>query len=295
MGLSAEKEHPLRQDGSVRPAPAALLKMAAVLQATLRAHRHGGIAAYPTTPGLQRFLAGEGPLADHPGARPLAPQAATDGGVQGQQGPAVLHRVKRDHLAALQGDIAACQECRLAEARLGQTPGMGEATSGLMIVGDYCRQEGTFAARVLFGEEEDVMLGNMVRAMGYEFEAVRITNAIKCCPQPNCQPGADCARSCLAHLRREIALVRPRILCAMGEVAAGALLGIRESLVRLRGRFHDCAEGGVTPADVQVAVTFHPRFLLAQPELSRLPLKRAAWQDLQMIQRRLRQVAGGKG
>jgi uracil-DNA glycosylase len=81
----------------------------------------------------------------------------------------------------------------------------------------------------------------------------------------------------------------------MGEVAAGVLLGGRDAVVRRRGRFHGLPTGGVGPAGILVAVTFHPRFLLAQPEPSRSQLKQAAWQDLQMIQRRLRQLAGTRG
>jgi len=109
-----------------------------------------------------------------------------------------------------------------------------------------------------------------------------VTNTIKCCPQTAQQPDRESEQHCLAHLRREIELLRPRIICAMGEVAARAVLGSSEPVLRLRGRFHPYKYSGDAGESTQVMVTFHPRFLLQYGDM-----KKAAWKDLQMVQRQL--------
>ena len=130
------------------------------------------------------------------------------------------------------------------------------------------------------------MLGNMVRAIGLAPAEVHVTNAIKCCPPAGLVPDEVSRNQCQAHLRREIDLVRPEIICAMGEIAIRSVLGQDGPLLRLRGRLHPYGGDGGQVSAVQVAVTFHPRFLLDHPDL-----KKAAWEDLQMVQRRLRSPA----
>lgn len=269
--------------------PAALAELAAALRVSLRVHRQSGIASYPLTPALRRFLAAKTLPSSQPECKAPDRQAASIR-AEGNPTPPAPRQAESGGLDAQRVDIDSCRLCGLAEARQGQVQGRGGSSSGLLFVGECSSQSEGFSTEILFGVKEDVMLWNMVRAMGLTPEEVRATNAVQCCPPPGRTPDPESGRQCQVHLRREIALVRPRIICAMGEVAAAAVLGGNESVFRLRGRFHEYTQGGEAPAGIQVMVTFHPRLLLAQPDL-----KQAAWQDLQMIQRRLRQLAGKQG
>lgn len=123
------------------------------------------------------------------------------------------------------------------------------------------------------------MLRRMMEAIGLSMEDVYVTNVIKCCPAGE-PPDAACARQCFALLSREIAALAPLLILAMGEMAASQLLATSAPLVRLRGRFHAYRYPDSTPA--QVMPTFHPRFLLDNPEM-----KKMVWLDLQMLQRQL--------
>jgi DNA polymerase len=170
----------------------------------------------------------------------------------------------------------------LSAARQGVVPGFGRSGALLLVVGDYSWQQEPFSATVCFGEAEDPMLWNMMRAIGLTPAEVYVTNAVKCCPLSGEVPTDDCLRSCRAHLIREIERVQPRVVCAMGDLAARTLLGGEEPVLRLRGRFHTLRASGDGSEPLPLMVTLHPRFLLKNAEM-----KKAAWQDLQMIQRLL--------
>lgn len=265
-----------------RPDRAAVLSMAADLRRSLQLHAVMGIANYPLPP------AGKGapqcevapPSQTHPGRATHAPAAsahATEERVQ----PWNKQEAQRE-LIVLQRAVEACRKCSLASVRQGVIHGQGAVGSSLLVVGDYCTQENGISAASLFGVDEDLMLWNMMRAIGLTSNEVYVTNAIKCCPLPAPHPGAESGDCCREHLVREIRLIRPRIVCAMGELAARAVLGGEGSISRLRGRLHRYggSAGGDDPP--QVMVTYHPRFLLKHAEL-----KRPTWQDLQIVQRHL--------
>jgi DNA polymerase len=243
-------------------------------------HQQLGIGDYPLTPELRACLAKKGknqqvvaspthvlqPLPPPPSALPQSAAAA--------EFP--------DRRASLNREIAGCGLCALVARRQGQVMGAGTAAARLLIIGDYSQQTDGFSPNTLFGAAEDAMLWKMMGAIGLVPDEVYVTNAVKCCPQVAQPPEQESALRCLAYLRREIELIRPQIICAMGEVAAHAVLGVSEPVVRLRGRFHRYAYGGETDDRIQVMVTFHPRFLLEYGDM-----KPAAWKDLQMIQRQL--------
>jgi Uracil-DNA glycosylase len=185
-------------------------------------------------------------------------------------------------LCRLRQEIDACRQCPLASSGQGVVHASGTADALLLVVGDYSAQSAEFSAATLFGEAEDTMLWNMMRAIGLTPEQVYVTNAVKCCPPPSGTPGDDSIRCCCGWLMREIELVQPGVVCAMGEIAARSLVATQETLVRMRGRFHPGRRKDSTGEPFQVMVTFHPRFLLKNVEL-----KKAAWQDLQLVQQRI--------
>lgn len=259
----------------------AVLALAADIRTCLRFHQAMGVESYPMGRGLKDFLAGPGKKVKgqhRPGqvAHPVLPPR------QGQRLPA-KEAAPADQLAALQRDLGDCRLCSLVSTRQGQVPGRGVTGAPLLIIGDYCRQAAEFSASSLFGPEEDVMFWNMMRAIGLLPEEVYVTNAIKCCPRASEHPPPESAEPCRVHLRREIEWVRPKIICAMGETAAWAVLGGSETVFRLRGKWHSYRSGREIGEAIRVMVTFHPRYLLANADM-----KKAAWEDLQMIQRNLR-------
>lgn len=201
-----------------------------------------------------------------------------------QQSPSWSREKAAEQLLTLYREIEACQGCALSSARQGVATGNGTVGSPLLVVGDYSDQCAglPFAPATLFGQGEDAMLWNMMRAIGLSPAEVYVTNAIKCCPLPDGRPGSESVQGCREYLRREIGLVRPRVICAMGELAAQSLLGEEGRVLQLRGRFHPYRATDDADEPLQVMVTFHPRFLLKKAEF-----KQAAWQDLQMIQRHL--------
>jgi DNA polymerase len=264
------------------PDRASVLALAAEIRACLRLHHQMGIERYPQSPGLRGFLAVK-PVRRGMARRlppPVAPPPQVSAPAQSAE-PVIVPR-SSDQLEFLERDLSACRLCPLAAERQGLVTGLGGAGARLMIVGGFSRQTGGFAPTTLFGEAEDAMLWNMVRAMGLSAADVYVTNAVKCCPPGGQSPSLESVQACQGHLRREIELVRPQAMLAMGEAAACSALGSDTPVSRLRGRWRRTAFADASGGNLEVMVTFHPSYLLAQPDM-----KKAVWADLQTIQRRL--------
>ncbi|HHD62870.1 MAG TPA: hypothetical protein ENK96_00580 [Desulfobulbaceae bacterium] len=245
--------------------PATLRKLSGQVRDLLRFHLSMGISVYPAKEKFRSLFIQKTP----------APSA-----VMSRSSTRTISQAPAPLLAAVRQQIAGCDQCMLAQNRLGQVFGRGAEKPQLMVVGDWSHQQGSsFSEDILFGVDEDRMLRRMIQAIGLSADKIYVGNAIKCCPRDG-QPDAACARLCFAHLSREIMAVKPSLLLSMGEVAAASLIEVSGPLVRLRGRFYPYRYPDGTPA--RVMPTFHPRFLLENPEM-----KKMVWQDLQMIQRQL--------
>lgn len=245
------------------------------LRDILRYHQLMGIETYPLSPALRQL--------HDPGKQS---RRGTDKGIGTPDrvkippvvpsGPEKSEVDTRLHL--LQKELEACRLCSLSGSRQGIVPGRGQAGASLCVVGDYSLQEGSFSEATLFSADEDIMLWNMMKAIGLTSGAVYVTNVLKCCPNTSVQPSEQNLLLCRQHLFQEIAMVQPKVLCAMGEQAAHALIDTKASLFGLRGRLHSYRND----RSIQVMVTLHPRLLLKNASL-----KKAAWQDLQMVSRLL--------
>ena len=226
-----------------------------------------GVENYPAVDGVKEFLQGKNRI-----SVPARPQQTKTPAQKTAQSAASA-------LVAVNREIADCRLCKLATNRCGQVFGTGSERPKLLVVGDWSRQEESFSGDILFGSEEDVMLKRMMEAIGLAREEVYVSNVIKCCPL---HPSADkdCARQCCTYLGREISLLQPRFLLAMGEIATAQLLGSTVPLDRLRGRFHPY----LVAKSIRIGImpTFHPRFLMKNPEM-----KQMVWQDLKLLQRQL--------
>ena len=180
-----------------------------------------------------------------------------------------------------------CQRCKLAKLGRKQIVfGTGNPDAELMFIGegpgaDEDQQGLPFVGRA--GQ----LLNNMIGAMGLKREDIYIANIVKCRPPGNRTPERDECDTCSPFLMRQIRVVRPKVIVALGATAAKNLLGMNDSMSSLRGRFYDFSPKRSLadtdePFDCKLAVTYHPAFLLRDPRQ-----KAEAWKDLQMVMKYL--------
>ncbi len=169
---------------------------------------------------------------------------------------------------ALQEAVSACRACGLCESRRNTVFGVGDRQADWMIVGEAPGEQEDLEGEPFVGQAGK-LLDNMLRAVGLDrTQRIYIANVLKCRPPANRNPDPAEVAQCEPYLRRQVALVRPKLILAMGRFAVQSLLGTTEPIGRLRGRVHDYQ-------GVPVVVTYHPAYLLRN-----LPDKAKAWADL---------------
>ncbi|MBD3669857.1 MAG: uracil-DNA glycosylase [Gammaproteobacteria bacterium] len=187
--------------------------------------------------------------------------------------PAPLPQLDITHMdwEALARGVSECQQCDLHKTRMNAVLGVGNARAQWMFIGeapgvDEDRQGEPFVGRA--GQ----LLNEMLKAVGISRESVYIANILKCRPPNNRDPQPHEVSACHAYLRRQIELVQPKLIIALGRVAAQNLLHSEQSMGNLRGEVHHYEETG-TP----LIATYHPSYLLRSPGE-----KRKSWQDLKL-------------
>lgn len=189
-----------------------------------------------------------------------------------------------ERLAALQmirDEIGDCTRCALHQGRNKLVFADGSPTARLMFVGEGPGADED-AQGLPFVGRAGQLLNNMIAAMGLQREECYIANIVKCRPPGNRVPEPEEANTCSPFLFRQIDVVRPQVIVALGATAATYLLGTRQPLAGLRGRIH--AFRGMS-----LIVTYHPAFLLRDPRQ-----KKEAWADLQIAMKELGLKAPGK-
>jgi DNA polymerase len=206
-------------------------------------------------------------------AAPVAPIA-----VDGEASPRVAE------LAALAAVAAGCTRCRLAEGRTQVVFGSGNPDAELMFVGEVTGADEDRQGLPLVGAAGE-LLTKIIQAIERTREEVYIANVVKCRPPGNRDPQPDEIATCRGYLDRQIALVRPKILVALGRVAALTLLGndvgSDAPIGRMRGQWFQ-VQG------IPTMVTYHPAALLRNPAL-----KRPTWEDMQQVRDFLRGGVSG--
>jgi len=195
-------------------------------------------------------------------AVPVAPPAP--GGIDEER------RRRSGLLAAIDAEVRACRACPLCEGRTRTVSGAGDPRADLLFVGEGPGEEEDRRGEPFVGAAGQ-LLDRMIAAMGLSRDRVYIGNIVKCRPPGNRNPEPGEVSACLPFLRRQIEAIRPRIICALGNVAAKTLLRTDEGITRIRGTFGE-HEG------IPVLPTFHPSYLLRNPENKGL-----AWSDLRKI------------
>jgi uracil-DNA glycosylase family 4 len=177
-------------------------------------------------------------------------------------------------LQMIREDIGECTRCALHKGRNKIVFADGDPNARLMFVGEGPGADED-AQGLPFVGRAGQLLNNMISAMGLKREQVYICNVVKCRPPGNRTPEPEEANTCTPFLFRQIDVVRPQVIVALGATAATYLLGHRQPLAGLRGRVH--AFRGT-----QLIVTYHPAFLLRDPRQ-----KKEAWADLQIAMKEL--------
>ncbi|MEP7208635.1 MAG: uracil-DNA glycosylase [Casimicrobiaceae bacterium] len=180
--------------------------------------------------------------------------------------------------SALRTDILGCTACGLSRTRRQAVPGVGDMRADWLFVGEAPGADEDAQGEPFVGQAGK-LLDAMLAAIGVSRgEAVYIANVLKCRPPNNRTPEPAEVDACKPYLDRQIALIGPRLIVALGRSAAATLLGADASIASLRGRIHRYG-------DVPLLVTYHPAYLLRN-----LPDKAKAWEDLLLARRTLREA-----
>ncbi|MEY2920258.1 MAG: hypothetical protein RL261_1563 [Pseudomonadota bacterium] len=169
----------------------------------------------------------------------------------------------------LRAAVAACQRCELHSGRTQTVFGVGNPQARWMFIGEAPGAEEDKQGEPFVGRAGQ-LLTSMIRALGLRREDVFIANVLKCRPPDNRDPKPSEAASCRGFLERQVALVDPTLIIAVGRIAAQNLLATETPLAKLRGKVHSFGAKAWP-----VMVTYHPAYLLRSPGE-----KRKSWQDL---------------
>jgi uracil-DNA glycosylase family 4 len=172
--------------------------------------------------------------------------------------------------------IHACTRCRLHAGRTNAVPGEGPLDARLVVVGEGPGANEDAQGRPFVGRAGE-LLNDILAAIDCPRDTVYIANVVKCRPPDNRKPQGDEMEACMPYLHRQLALIRPKVVLAMGATAAEALLQTRSSLGQLRNKVHDYRG---TP----LVVTYHPAALLRNPNW-----KRPTWDDVRIARQLLDQ------
>ena len=180
-------------------------------------------------------------------------------------------------LPALDADAQSCTKCKLHEGRNTVVFGVGNPNADLMFIGeapgaDEDRQGKPFVGRA------GKLLTDIIKAMKFTREDVYIANVLKCRPPGNRNPEPDEVETCSPYLLRQIELIQPKVIVALGSFAAKMLLDTKTGITALRGQFHEYALAQQSDNAPVVMPTFHPAYLLRNPNA-----KREVWEDMQQV------------
>jgi uracil-DNA glycosylase len=249
-------------------------KLKRVLAERLRYYNELGIYDFYRRPAIQS------PIQAEP-REPVTAQRVTPAGREENMFEAALTKPESGvgdpakGLKIIREDLGDCTRCKLHKLGRKQIVfGVGNPGAQLMFVGEGPGADEDEQGEPFVGRAGQ-LLNNMIRAMGLGREEVYIANVVKCRPPGNRTPERDECDTCSPFLLRQIAVIKPKVIVALGAVAAKTLLALNASMSDLRGRWYDFR-------GTKLAVTYHPAFLLRDPRQ-----KKEAWKDLQMVMKEL--------
>jgi DNA polymerase len=179
-----------------------------------------------------------------------------------------------ESLGAVARQIEDCTRCRLSERRRNVVPGEGAEEASVLFIGEGPGAEEDRTGRPFVGQAGRLLDG-MILALGFERSEVYIGNVVKCRPPDNRDPQQDEMAACSSFLEQQIALIRPKVIVALGRVAARHLTGTTKPMGAMRGRW-------ASYRGIPLLPLYHPAYLLRNPMA-----KRETWQDLKAVRSRL--------
>jgi DNA polymerase len=181
-------------------------------------------------------------------------------------------------------EVKTCTRCGLAGTRTKTVFGVGSATARIVFVGEAPGHDEDVSGEPFVGRAGQLLTKMIQQGMGLRRKDVYICNVLKCRPPENRSPATNEIVACQEYLWRQIEAIQPEVIVALGAPAAQTLLGTREGIGRLRGRFHDFYPSGSTliGEPIPLLPTYHPAYLLRSPAE-----KVKAWADLKLVMARL--------
>ncbi len=180
-------------------------------------------------------------------------------------------------LSQLRSYMGECTRCPLHERRKEIVFGQGPEKTRLMLVGEAPGREEDLSGKPFVGASGE-LLTKMLKAIEIDRNEVYITSVVKCRPPNNRAPKADEISTCLPFLLKQIEIIKPALILALGQVAAQALIKKKGSLSSMRGRFYPLGSA-------KILVTYHPAYLLRLGGVKQKLFKREAWKDLQLLKK----------
>jgi uracil-DNA glycosylase family 4 len=240
--------------------------------------------AVAASAGSRRGSGGTGP-SDAPAAATVSPPATDDAATAAalpielfgagaelagqpmsrEQRLSVLAELDKQH-------VSVCTKCRLHEQRTHTVFGEGDPEAQLLFIGEGPGETEDQTGRPFVGRAGE-LLDRMIRAMGLKREQVYICNIVKCRPPGNRAPVADEVEACTPYLLRQLEIIRPRVIVTLGLPATQFMLNTRQSMGRLRGRWHEWR-------GIKLMPTYHPAYLLRYYTRE---TRMAVWSDLQQV------------
>ena len=181
-------------------------------------------------------------------------------------------------LERIADEVSRCRKCGLGSLRTNAVPGEGSANARIMFVGEAPGADEDAQGRPFVGRAGQ-LLDKVIAACGLKRSDVFIGNILKCRPPDNRDPAADEIISCLPYLQRQIELINPEVIVALGAHAARTLLSTNKSIGQLRGQFHEYYAGIGRPP-IKLMATYHTAYLLRNysPEN-----RRRVWEDMKKV------------
>ena len=175
---------------------------------------------------------------------------------------------------SLKKKVSSCTNCALCETRTQTVFGSGALNANLMFVGEAPGRDEDLKGEPFVGRAGQ-LLTKMIEAMGLSRDQVFIANILKCRPPENRNPSPYEIERCTPFLKKQLSLVSPKVICALGSFAAKTLLDTDTPISRLRGQVHQYE-------DISLVPTFHPAYLLRNASM-----KGKTWEDLKLVMKLL--------
>ncbi len=182
----------------------------------------------------------------------------------------------QEELPGIDSEVKACRKCGLCETRRNTVFGVGHPAAQLVFVGEAPGADEDRQGEPFVGRAGQLLTDIIVKGMQMRREDVYICNVLKCRPPENRDPNPEEVFHCEPYLLRQLDVIKPKVICALGRVAAQTLLRTSESTTRLRGRWHNYH-------GIPLRVTYHPAYLLRTPSD-----KGKCWEDVKEILKVLR-------